>query len=63
MTPPDPKFDPTTRAEFETLVKQLIYAAHGNHVEVEDGIDVRHPTTDVPDWTVEITRIEKSGGD
>lgn len=59
MPPRDREFDPTTQAEFETLVKQLIYAAHENHIDVEGGIDVRHPTTDVPDWTVEITRIEK----
>ena len=59
MPPRDREFNPTTRAEFETLVKQLISAAHDNHVDVEGGIDVRHPSMEVPDWTVEITRIEK----
>lgn len=59
MPPHDPTFDPTTRAEFETLVKQLIYAAHENDVEIENWIDVRHPSTEVPDWTVEITRVRK----
>jgi hypothetical protein len=59
MPPRDPEFNPTTQREFETLVKQLVSAAHDNHVDVEGGIDVRHPSTEVPDWTVEITRIEK----
>lgn len=60
MPPRDREFNPTTRAEFETLLKQLVLAAHDNHVDVDGGIDVRHPSTDVPDWTVEITRIKKS---
>jgi hypothetical protein len=59
MPPHDREFDPTTNAEFDTLVKQLLTAAHENHVDAAFGIDVRHPSTDVPDWTVEITRIEK----
>lgn len=59
MSTHDPGFDPTTRAEFEVLVKQLIYAAHENDVEIENWIDVRHPSRDVPDWTVEITRLQK----
>jgi hypothetical protein len=59
MPPHDREFDPTTDAEFNTLVKQLLTAVHDNHIDVEGGIDVRHPSTDVPDWTVEITRIEK----
>jgi ABC-type transporter Mla maintaining outer membrane lipid asymmetry ATPase subunit MlaF len=62
MTAPDRGFDPTTQAEFETLVKQLIDATHENHIDVEGGIDVRHPSNDVPDWTVEITRLSKRGG-
>ena len=59
MPPRDREFNPTTQAEFEALVKQLVYAVHENNMDVEGGIDIRHPTTDVPDWTVEITRIEK----
>ena len=59
MPPRDREFNPTTQREFELLVKQLIHAAHENHIDVEGGVDVRHPTTDVPDWTVEITRIQK----
>jgi hypothetical protein len=59
MPPRDREFDPTTDAEFETLVKQLVSAAHENHIDAEGGIDVRHPSTNIPDWTVEITRIEK----
>ncbi|WP_049898415.1 hypothetical protein [Halococcus agarilyticus] len=55
----DSEFDPTTRAEFETLVETLVHAAHDNHIDPDGGIDVRHPSTDVPDWTVEITEIEK----
>lgn len=59
MTPPDTEFNPTTQTEFNTLVKRLIYAAHENNIDVDGGIDVRHPTTDIPDWTVEITRLRK----
>lgn len=59
MAPPDREFDPATQAEFEALVKRLIHATHENHIDVEGGIDVRHPSTDVPDWTVEITRLKK----
>lgn len=55
----DREFDPTTRAEFETLVKQLVYAAHENYIDVDGGVDMRHPSKEVPDWTIEITRIEK----
>ena len=56
--PGDREFDPTTRVEFETLVKQLIYAAHDNGIDVEDGIDVQNPSQEIPDWTVEIARLE-----
>ena len=56
----DREFDPTTRAEFEALVETLVHAAHENQIDVDGGIDVRHPSSYVPDWTVEITRIEKS---
>jgi hypothetical protein len=59
MPPHDREFNPTTQQDFETLVKHLISAAHDNYIDVEGGIDVRHPSTEVPDWTVEITRIEK----
>lgn len=58
MSPSDQRYNPTTQAELETLVKQLTHAAHDNHIDVEGGIDVRHPTTDIPDWTVEITRLK-----
>lgn len=54
----DREFDPTTRAEFEALVEQLIYAAHANGVNVEDGIDVQSHSRQLPDWTVEIARLE-----
>lgn len=57
---PSRELDPTTRREYETLLKRLTHAAHDNHIDVEGGIDVRHPSKNIPDWTVEITRIRKS---
>jgi hypothetical protein len=32
---------------------------HRNLSDIEGGVDVRHSTTDNPDWTVEIDRIGK----
>ena len=56
--PGDREFDPATRAEFETLVEQLIYAAQDNGVDVEGGIDGQNPSQRIPDWTIEIARLE-----
>ena len=49
MPPRDREFNSTTRTEFEMLVKQLISAAHDNHIGVEGGTDVRHLSMDAPD--------------
>lgn len=45
---------PTTRAEFETALRDLIRTADANGVSVAPGIDVRDPSPGSQDWTVEI---------
>lgn len=57
---PDSNRDgPATRAELEAALDDTLTAAWLNEVEIDAGLDVRHPDTDVPDWSVEIIRLQK----
>jgi hypothetical protein len=57
--PDDSRDGPATRAELEAALDDVLTAAWLNEVEIDAGLDVRHPETDVPDWSVEIVRLRK----
>lgn len=53
--PPDA---PRTRAEFETMLSDVLRGAYLNDVDIGFGVDLRH-TDEVPDYEVQITPIRK----
>lgn len=60
MSPNWPRADPpTTEAEFERLLLELVRAAHKNNVDVEGGWLDRNPDPDLPDWGIEIHEVTK----
>lgn len=58
----DNESGPTTKAELEKALDELVLRAHANGVEVDNGgFALRHDEPEIPDWEVLITRTTKLG--
>lgn len=57
MTPTDTPDDPTTEAEFDAALDDLVAAAREEGVPIEGTRNVRSPDPETADYTVEISEI------
>ncbi len=51
---------PRTTAEFQARLKKTIQSAHANGIDIKGGWDCRAPPNEQPDWTVEITEVQRT---